>query len=182
MSDKDGRLPVRNLHERATVPTDDDNTIRQTGIQGTNDDTVHAMDVAIFDENGDKFSQSNPLPVVNVSNSSEGTPVHDWNQEVDLAKDATVNHDLAAGANGFRLAKIWASASIKIKVSVLVGVLAGTPVEKYTAFNSVSNPNVCIPILEDLDVPNGEGVRVTIENLDNEAADVYSTIEGEQLS
>ena len=39
MADNDSRLPIRDIHVRATVPDDDDLTIRQTGINDTDDDT-----------------------------------------------------------------------------------------------------------------------------------------------
>jgi len=51
------------IHTRATTPGDSDQVKRVTGIQGTDDDTIHAMDVALHDSSGDAYTVSNPLPV-----------------------------------------------------------------------------------------------------------------------
>ncbi len=180
MADIDSKLPIRQIHNRAASPDDDDLVFTPTGVQGTADNTVHAMDISLFDENGDAYSGANPLPVT--MDASEGDEICDYQTTAALAKDASADHDYAVtAAKTFIGERLWASASGKIKVELKVETAPASATFNtiFVAFNSTASPNIDIS----LDKICGEQVasadlRVSITNIDNQAQDVYSTLVG----
>jgi len=166
--------------QRAVTPGDADQVEKLTAI--TSND-VHALDVALHDEDGNAFSASNPLPVTFVD--SEGTEVNNYNTGAALAAGATSNHDYTVtAATTLKLSQIWASASgkMRIEVSIETAPASGVFVSRFVGFNSTSQPNIRIPVNENIEVAAGVKVRVARKNNDNQAQDVYSTISGHEIA
>ena len=169
-------------HTRAVSPADTNQIQRVTAKQGTTDTDVRALDVSLHDEDGNKFSSSNPLPVTNVD--SEGTEVNDYNTSTALAAGGTSNHDYTVTAlKTLKLSQIWSTASgkLRIEVEIETGVGTGLFTTKFVGFNSTATPNIPIPINENIAVAAGVRVRVIRKNLDNQSQDVYSTISGHEI-
>lgn len=164
---------------RTATPDDTTQTQRLTSVTNS---TKRLLDVAIHDENGAVFSASNPLPVTSVD--SEGTEVNDYATGAAVAAAATSNHDYTVtAATTLKLSQIWATASGKMKVviSIETGVATGIFTTKFVAFNSTANPNIHMPVNENITVAAGVKVRVARTNLDNQAQDLYSTISGHEI-
>lgn len=158
-----------------------------TIADGGNSITVDAVDLDIrdlsassdsvqanlFDEAGVAFSATNPLPVEVIS-EQQGDEISNYNTSAAVAKDASVNHDYTVtAAKTFIGSLIWASASGKIKVQVLVNAAV-----KFVGFNSTANPNIEIPLEKIIKGAATQVIRITITNIDNQAQDVYSTLLG----
>lgn len=177
MADSDALLPVRLIHNRAASPDDDDLVFKPTGVTSS---STHAIDISLHDESGNAYSGTNPLPVT--LEASEGTEVCDYNTTAAVAKDATANHDYTVtAAKTFYGSSAWVSASGKIKVEFQVETApaAGTYNTEFVAFNSVSNPNIELPLDKICGVQVATAiVRIAITNIDNQAQDVYSTLAG----
>ena len=130
----------------------------------------------LFDEAGNAFSVSNPLPVELVSDA-QGDEIVNYNTSSAVASDATVNHDYSVSVGKTLLCEqAWVSASGKIKVELLVNGIA-----KYVGFNSTANPNIEIPLKKLLKGSASQVVRMIITNKDNQAQDVYSTLSGIEI-
>jgi len=165
--------------ERNAAASDTRQTEQLTGKRGTVDTTVVALDVSLHDEDGNAYSDTNPLPVS--LEESEGDEVCEYNTSVDVAKDASTNHDYTVTAAKTLVGEqIWATASGKMKVEVRTETAAasGTFDTKFVAFNSTANPNVEIPLKKILKQVAGAIVRITLTNLDNQPQDLYSTLTG----
>lgn len=158
---------------------DGGNSITVDATQLDIDDLDAATDSVaahLFDEAGVAFSAANPLPVI-ISSDAEGDEIVSYATSASVAKDASVNHDYTVTTSKTLLIDhVWASASGKIKVQVLVNGAT-----KYVGFNSTANPNIEIPMSKILKGLTTEVVRVTITNLDNGAQDVYSTVSGLEI-
>lgn len=166
---------------RQIAPGDADQVQRVTAKTGTVDTTVHALDVSMHDENGNAFSASNPLPVTSVD--SEGTEVNNYNTAT-VAASGTSNHDYTVTvATTLKLSQIWAAASGKLKIEIQIesGAGTGTFATRFVGFNSTANPNILVPIIENITVAAGVRVRVIRSNLDNQSQDLYSTISGHEI-
>jgi hypothetical protein len=164
---------------RAASPSDTEQTQRVTAVTSG---TVHALDVALHDEDGVPYSTSNPLPTTSVD--SEGSEVNNYNTSAALAAGASNNHDYTVtAATTLKLSHIWAAASGKMKIQVQTetGVATGTFTTKFVGFNSTANPNINLPIDENISVAAGVRVRVIRTNNDNQSQDVYSTISGHEI-
>lgn len=167
------------LHARAAAPTEAEQLFRPTGVQGTADNTVHAADIALHDEDGNAYTANNPLPVA--VSESEGEEVVDYDQAVNIAKDASANHDYTVtAAKTLVLDYVWCAASGRTRFELQIedGVGAGTFTTQAVAFNSTSNPNVKLDIARRIVVAAGIIVRVVKTNLDNQQQDLYTTIYG----
>lgn len=167
-------------HARGATPGDSDQTERLTAaVSGT----VHALDIALHDEDGVPFSYANPLPVAPQEN--EGTEIHDYDAGDSIASDATSNHDyVVADGVRFTLYGVHASASGKMKVELQIGDGAASEAftTKAVSFNSTANPQgdvdfYRVPIAV-VGTVNGTTIRVIRTNLDNQAQNLYSTIIG----
>jgi hypothetical protein len=166
-------------HTRSATPGDATQNKRVTSVTGAGN--REALDVAITDESGIPFSASNPLPVTSVD--SEGTEVNNYNTAT-VAAAGTSNHDYTVTAlTTLKLSQIWASASGKLKITVQIetGVASGTFNTVFVGFNSTANPNIDLPIKENITVAAGVRVRVIRQNNDNQSQDVYSTICGHEI-
>lgn len=141
------------------------------------------LDVSIHDENGDAFTNSNPLPVTLVD--SEGVEVNQPNSTTDLAVAASADHDYTVTAlKTLKASKVFASGSGKIKAEVKIetGLATGIFTTTFVKLNSVAEPNIEFDIKELINVAAGVKVRVTITNLEEfQAFNVYSTICGHEI-
>lgn len=164
---------------RTATPGDTTQTQRITSVTNS---TKRLLDIAIHDESGAAFSESNPLPVTMVD--SEGTEVNDYNTVAALAAAGTSNHDYTVTAlKTLKLSQIWASASGKMKIEVQVetGVATGVFSTKFVGFNSTADANIQIPVNENISVAAGVRVRIIRTNKDNQAQDLYTTISGHEI-
>lgn len=166
-------------HDRKSTPADSDQTFRVTSVQGTNDTTHWSLDVSLHDGDGDAIDGSNPLPV-EFELTGTGTAVYDYKTAASVAKDATDDHAVeVTAAKVLTVSKVMASASGKIKMVMATGS-SGTETDILVMFNSTASPNIIYEFFEDLNVAAEDWVVLTITNLDNQAQDVYSVIEGEE--
>lgn len=162
------------VHDRTATPDETHQNVRATGV--TNG-TVHAQDVAMHQSDGAAIDLSNPLPVFNTS-SSPGDGVTDYDAATAIAKGASSTHTYTVTAlKTLSALKIWCSASGKMKVEVKVGP-TGSTVTKFVGFNSTANPNISIDIKAELEIAAGDLVEVIKTNRDQQAQDLYSTIQG----
>lgn len=132
---------------------------------------------------GTAVSGANPVPVT-ISSSTPGTAIQNYNTGVAIAASATSNHDYTVtAAKTLNLARIWASASGKLKIEVQYETAAGSGVfnTKFVGFNSTATPNIDITIISVFPQVTGAKIRVIRTNLDKQAEDVYSTIEGTEV-
>lgn len=162
-------------HDRgATIDSTSQNK-RPTAVAGESDSIN--LDIALHDENGQAYDESNPL-FVQISESA-GVEVHDYSTASAIASNAVSNHDYPAGAE-LDLKKILCSASGKAKFEIQIedGVGAGTYTSKAVQFNSTANPNCEFNFIPAVVVATGVKVRVIRTNKDNQAQDLYSTIMG----
>jgi len=119
-----------------------------------------------------------------VTSSVAGTPVCDYNDAAAVAAGSSSNHDYTVTAGKqLKLTGVLASASGKCKIEVKVESAAGSGTfnTKFVAFNSTANPNMQVFPTGDIMVPAGAKVRVVKTNKDNQAQDLYSTIEGSEV-
>lgn len=129
----------------------------------------------ILDENGNPFTNANPLPVS--IEESAGDEVCDYQTSSSLASAASTNHDYTVtAAKTLLIQSAWVSGSSKLKAVVQVNGAT-----KYVGFNSTANPNIEIPMNKILKAAATQVVRITITNLDNQAQDVYSTLLGVEV-
>lgn len=169
-------------HTRNAAKTEAHQGKRVSAIDSSVDTDVTALDVAIRDEEGNPYSQSNPLPVS--LEESEGDEVHNFNTGADVIKDASANHDyVVADGDTFLLKQVLASASGKLRITLQIGDGAGSEVFTTVARrrNSTAEPQCDIDLKEPIKVVgtvNGTTVRVIKTNLDNQPQDLDSTIVG----
>jgi hypothetical protein len=151
---------------------------RITATPGDNDKI--AMDVAISDSDGNKIDESNPLAVYNAE--SPGTEVDDYDEAVDIAKDASSNHDYTVSSSvSFKGLEVFFSGSglMKGELQIETAPAAGTFTTVAVGFNSVSTPNSVLTYKKA--VPADVIVRLVKTNLDNQAQSLYSQIKGLEI-
>lgn len=166
---------------RATTPDDSTQTQRVTAIQNGN---VTALDVAMRDETGTAYSASNPLPVA-IATSEGSTPLHDYDTTANVAVGAQDNHEYTSTGVTTYVKSIKASASGKLKIEVQVdsdGAGVGAAVTRYVGFNSTATPNIDFIFPEPIILIPGAILRIIRSNKDNQAQDVYSTINGNTVA
>lgn len=132
---------------------------------------------------GNAVSTLNPVPV-SISSSIPGTAVHDYFKGSAIAAGSSSNHDYTVtAAKTLNLARIYASASgrIKIEVQYETAAASGTFNTKFVGFNSTATPNIDITVVSVFAQVTGAKIRVIVTNLDKQAEDVYSTIEGTEI-
>lgn len=170
------------LHSRQTTPTEVHQTLRPTGINSSVNTSVWAQDVAMRDEDGNPFTTANPLPVTSVD--SEGTEVNAYNTASAVAAAAVSNHDYTVTAlKTLKLSGVRATASARSKIEIQIesGVGTNTFATVAVSFNSVSDPDMWVPLPENVTVAAGVRVRVIRTNRDLLAMDLYSTIMGHEI-
>lgn len=128
-------------------------------------------------------SETNPIfvKVVDVALANE---IHDYNTAVNVAKDASDNHDyVISSGKKFLLRKVLASASGAMKIEIQVGPSASLQT-KAVLFTSQANPNAEIEFTQPIEVQEnggGERVRIIRTNRERQSMDVYSTIMGTEI-
>lgn len=166
-------------HSRNAAPDETTQTERLTSIQSA-DSTVRALDMSLHDEDGEPYSNSNPLPVT--ISESEGTEVNDYNTAAAVAAAAVSNHDYTAvGDFIFTQFHATASGKCKLQVAIETAVASGVFNNRFVMFNSTSTPNMSLTLREPITVAAGVRVRLIRTNLDNQAQDLYSTITGHEV-
>lgn len=128
------------------------------------------------------ISTANPLPV-SISSSIPGTAIHNYSTAT-VAAAGTSNHDYTVSATKtLNLARVYASASGKLKIEVQYETAAASGVfnTKFVGFNSTAAPNIDITIVSAFAQVTGAKIRVIRTNLDKASEDVYSTIEGTEV-
>lgn len=163
---------------RNATPSDTTQINRVTSIQSA---TVVAVDVSLHDQSGNPYTNVNPLPVS--IEESVGNEVNDYQTNAALAAGGTVNHDyLITSGKSFKLRKVFASASGKMKITVQISPDGTTFTTKFVGFNSTANPCIDIMMPGNVSVTEaGNGtakIRIIHQNNDNQPQDVYSTITG----
>ncbi len=169
-------------HTRNAAKTEAHQAKRVSAIDSSVNNDVTALDVAIRDELGNPFSNTNPLPVAIAE--SEGTEIHDYLTSAAVAAAGSVNHNYSVpNGSTLYLHQVLASASGKMKIEIQIG--DGDVVEvfapKAARFNSTANPQADTNFSKAIAVVgtiNNTTVRVIRTNLDNQAQDLYSTIIG----
>lgn len=164
---------------RAASPGDSDQTQRLTAITSG---SVHALDIALHDESGVPYSETNPVPVIMAE--SEGAAINDYLKSSAVAAGATVNHDYTVTLlKTLYVTQVDAAASgkMKIELEIETGIATGVFTSKFVKFNSTATPNCVIELREPIAVAAGVRVRLARTNLDNQAQDLYSTIEGHEV-
>lgn len=166
-------------HTRNDTPADTQSTERLTSIEDSAG-AVRALDISLHDEDGEPYTENNPLPVT--LEESEGDEIVDYNTSAAVAKDAVVTHDYTVTAlKTFVGSEAWISGSGKLKAEIQIedGLASDSYDTIYTAFNSTAEPNIRIPLQKIVkQVIAGAIVRIEITNRDNQAMDVYSTLLG----
>jgi hypothetical protein len=148
-----------------------------TNLQTLSTDTNGQLKVNLFDEAGAAFSGANPLPV-SIAATATGDEVLDFKQASAIAAAASDTHSYAVSSGTtLTLQQIVASGSGKIKVAISLGP-TGSEVLKAVLFNSTSNPNVAYTFAAPQQLDDTMSVKVVVTNLDKQAQDLYSTIEG----
>jgi hypothetical protein len=134
------------------------------------DDKVDASGstVRVVDEDGNAFSSANPLPVEFFEAKAE---TFDFSQGNAIAKNATHTHTYAAPAN-YKLKEVYVSGSGKLRAELRIN-----NVTVAVGFNSTANPQVQWSFQKGLNA-SSVNVTVLIENLDNGAQNLYSTLVG----
>jgi hypothetical protein len=169
-------------HDRAGTTADIHQNFRPTGVQGAANTDVHAIDVALHDENGDAFTASNPMPVTLVD--SEGVEVNQYLESTAVAAGANVTHDYTVTAlKTFKGSQVEASASGKMIAEIQVETAAASGVfnTKWKLRNSTANPNIQLSIKELLNQVAGAKIRIILTNKDNQAMDMNSTLSGHEI-
>jgi hypothetical protein len=129
--------------------------------------------VAIKDSTGNAFTTSNPLPVV-LTSSTPGDEVLDYATAASVAAGATTTHTYTVTTGKvLTLQQVSASATGKIKVEIKLNTAT-----KVVKFNSTANTNVDHSFNSPQNLAAATTVQVVITNLDKQAMDIYSTIEG----
>lgn len=125
-------------------------------------------------------SDQSAIPVT-ISSTIAGTNINKYNTTVNLAANASANHDYAiTAAKTFYGRKFWASGSGKIRMDAQTSPDGVTFTTFWTGFNSTATPNISVDLdlLAITDTGAGAKMRIIITNDDKQAFDVFSTISG----
>jgi hypothetical protein len=130
-------------------------------------------------------AENNPIYVA-VVDSVSGVEVHDYDIEVDLAKDATDTHEYTVSlGKTLILRRIKASASGAMKIEVKVGP-ATTAETKEVQYTNSADLNADFEFTPPIEITNTGGsdpevVQVIRTNRDRQQMDVHSTIMGSEV-
>lgn len=123
-------------------------------------------------------SVANPVPVSIVDSVAGSTQVMDYLDSAALAANASATHTYTVPVgHTLYLQQIMVTGSGKIKALIQWGP-TGTETTKLVLFNSTATPNAKAVFQAPVSIATGGDVLITITNLDKQAADVYSTLEG----
>jgi len=178
MSDFESSLPIRtegDLTEKVQVRIIDGTTDAQMATVDTDGD-VHVK-AKIRDDAGAAFgTPGNPIAVT-VGADAAGDGIVDYATAAAIAKNASTTHTYAiSAAKTGKALKISVSGSGKLKAELKYGP-ASTTVSKGVKFNSTANPNIEFDIKAEVLLAATDQLEVVVTNRDNQAQDIYSTIE-----
>ena len=114
--------------------------------------------------------------LVDISGQADKVNVFNFNTGSTVAVNAVSTHTYTPAANA-KVTYIQASASGQMKVEVKYGT-TGSEATIAVFFTSKSNQNVIWPLQDNLLVTPTQSILVLRKNMDNQAMDVYSTVEG----
>ena len=165
--------------DRDPAPSESTMNLRPTAVPGESDKV--ALDVALSHSDGDDITEDNPFPVY--LTDDPGTEVENYSAASAVAAAATANHDYLTLAE-FRSLNVLCSASGKAKFSLQIETapLSGLYNTIAVQFNSTANPNCFFQLKKPKPVVLGARIRVAKTNLDNQAQDLYSTINGVEVA
>lgn len=178
MADQNTSLPVRSeadIDERLQSKIVDFTTPTQ-GMEVDADNDAHVK-AKLRDDAGAAFGTiANPV-VTSITNNTPGDGIVNFNTAVAIAKDASATHTYAIGAGKTgRVLKVSVSGSGKIKAELKYGPTLAT-VSKGVKFNSTASPNIEFDIEAEVLLAATDEIEVVITNRDNQAQDLYSTIQ-----
>tara|TARA_R110000868_G_C10972548_1_gene770424 strand:- start:16882 stop:17475 length:594 start_codon:yes stop_codon:yes gene_type:complete len=197
MSDHKGKLPVRGDGVYDALTNDEPNasgvigsersasigvaTSTQRVTAKAGDEDKIALDVALSDGDGNSINKDNPLYVT--ATEGVGTEIQDYKLDALIAKDGGfANHDYVTGSE-FRGLEVECSssalASFELQVETAVGSDTYSTIMK--KFNSVANPNVTFSKKSPSVIASGITIRIIKTNLDNQATDLYTSINGVEV-
>lgn len=158
--------------------TESGQNLRPTAVSG--ESGAMCLDISLHDQAGQAYDADNPLYVVNTDDP--GAEIEDYDQAVAIAKNASANHDYTTTSE-FRSLNVELSASGKARFELQVETAptSGTFNTVMVKFNSTSNPNCEIKLKKPKAIANGSIIRVVKTNLDNQAQDLYSVINGVEV-
>lgn len=137
--------------------------------------------VSIQDSSGNPFTEANPLPVTISDAVAGSTEVLDYKAATAVAASASDTHTYTiTSGKHLTLQKVIASGSGKIKMEVKLGTIA-SEVTKVVMFNSTASPNCIYEFKSPQSLADTSDVLIIITNLDNQAQNVYSTVEGYEV-
>lgn len=180
MSDAATSMPVKtevDADERVQVKVVDYlNPSQNMEVDSDRDAHVKAK---MRDDNGDPFgTESNPIYIAGAEDP--GDEIEEFEQSVDVAKDATVTHDYTVTAGKtFKGKQIVVSAAgeFRLEVQLETAPAAGTYNTKYVMFAQAAKPYIILPLHKIFKQAAGAIVRLSITNRDKQT-DVYSTLVG----
>jgi hypothetical protein len=173
------------LHDRkdtAETPAEADQNVRPTGVTYDNgvDETVVCSDVAIRDEDGVPYSQTNPMPVT--FEESEGDEIHEQFESVAaIAKDASDDQIYTVtGGKTFLLEQWGISSSGHMKAELFVETAPASAVFtlKDVLYGTAACPNDDNVLRRGIKVAAGVKVKITRYNMDNQSMGLNSFING----
>lgn len=172
--------------DRDAAPSETTMNQRPTAVDGDDDKT--ALDVAISDSNGNRIDQNNPLATYNVDNP--GQEIQDGDLAADVAAkvgptitSATHEYIVSATKELRKLSAECSSAGLaKFVLQVEDGVGAGTFTIVDIKFNSTAMPNVELGVNIPAPIAAGVKVQVIKSNLDNGDTDMWSIINGVEVT
>jgi hypothetical protein len=166
------------VSDRAASPDETTMNKRPTAVAG-NDDKV-AVDVAISDSQGNRIDQNNPLYVTLTDSPLD--EIENYHVAVSVAKNASANH-VYLTTSEFRGLNAQASSAglAKFELQVETAPASGTYQTVMVKFNSVSNPNVEFAHRFPKAIISGSNIRIIKTNLDSQATDLYSLINGQEV-
>ena len=208
MADFDAQLPVRTIATQFTTeiansagstinPAKEDGNLASiatstASIDSDIDTTLssRASETTLSAINGKLNSlgqktMANSVPVVIASDQS-AVPVTftpstranriSYNTASAIAANASSTHTFTPSVD-FRLQDVYASASGQLKVEIQTGT-TGSETTKVVLFTSKGNLISRWQLTDELSIPTTDSVKVIRTNLDNQAMDVYSSIQG----
>lgn len=163
--------------DRSASPDETTMNKRTTSVVG-NDDKV-ALDVAISDSSGNRIDQNNPLPIF--FSEDPATDIENFDQAANVAKNASANHDYVTTSEFRALNAEGSSAGLaKFELQKETAVGSGNFDTIMVKFNSTASPNVVFAHKSPAPIASGITIRIVKTNLDNQATDLYSLINGKE--
>lgn len=180
MADYNSSLPVRSeadIDERLQSKIVDF-TDPTKGMEVDADNDAHVK-AKLRDDAGSAFGiESNPVFVTVTDNPN--AEVHEHDIASAIAKDAIGSHSYSPTGN-VKINRLMLSASGKARFEIKFGPTA-SEVSKYVFFNSTANPNVMIDLKAPITLAATDTLIIEKKNLDNQAQDLYSTINGDEIA